>query len=250
MVIAYHDFLCHIHFASFNSADTDTTDVIVVVDCGYEKLQFPVFVAFGSGDIIDNRIEERFEVFAGDVVVASCRRLFTAAIQNGALKLLVACVEVEQKFQHFVADFCKSCVGLVDFVDYYYDFESQSQCFFNDETRLRHRSFLCVNQKYDAVDHFENALHFTRKIRVSGSVDDIDFYAVIMYGRILCQNGDTSFSFEVTRVHNARCYLLIFSKRARLFEHTVHERSFAVVDVCDDCNVSQIVSDHNRTFFR
>lgn len=116
---------------------------------------------------------------------------------------------------------------------------------FNDETSLRHRAFLCVDQKHDAVDHFENALHFAGEIGVSRCVDDVYLRAVVVYGRVLCKNGDTPFSFKVARVHNAGCHLLIFSERTRLFEHTVNQRGFAVVDVCDDSNVSQIVSNHN-----
>ena len=180
MIVANHDFLCHIHLASFDSAYADTTDVFVVVDCGHEKLQFAVLVAFGCGDIIDNGVEKRFEVFAGNVVIASCGGLLAAAIQNGALKLLVACVEVEQEFEHLVADFGKSCVGFVDFVDYDDYFKSQSECFFDDETRLRHRTFLRVDQKHDAVDHLQNTFDLTRKIGVSGCVDDVDFRAVVV----------------------------------------------------------------------
>ena len=75
-------------------------------------------------------------------------------------------------------DFC----GLsdVDFVDYDDYFKSQSECFFDDETRLRHRTFLRVDQKHDAVDHLQNTFDLTRKIGVSGCVDDVDFRAVVV----------------------------------------------------------------------
>ena len=180
MVVAHHHFFCHIDFASFDSSDADTTDVIVVVYSGNEQLQLAVFVSFGSGDIVENCVEQRFEIGSGNVIVARSRGFFAAAIENGALELFVACVEIEQEFEHLVADFRESCVGLVDFVDDDDDFKSERKRLLDDETRLRHRTFLCVNEKNDAVDHFEHALDFARKICVSGGVDDIDFYAVIV----------------------------------------------------------------------
>ena len=80
MIVAHHDFFCHIHFASFDSADADSADVIVVVYCGHEKLKLAVFIAFGSGDIIQNRVEKRFEVFSRHVVIARCSGLLAATI--------------------------------------------------------------------------------------------------------------------------------------------------------------------------
>ena len=245
VIVAHDNFFCHIHFAALDTADADTSDVLVVVDCAHKQLKIAVFVAFGSGDIVDYCVKKRFEIHAGHVIITGCRRLLAAAIQDGALELFVACVKVEKKFEHFVAHFVKTRVRLVDLVDDDDDFKSQSKCFFNDETSLRHRAFLCVNQKHNAVDHLEHALHFAREIGVSGGVDDVYLRAVVVYGRVFCENGDAPFSFYIARVHDASCHLLIFSERTRLFEHAVHERCFAVVDVSDDCNVSQIVSNHN-----
>ena len=94
--------------------------------------------------------------------------------------MLVACVEVEQKFQYLVAHFVESCVGFVNLVDDDDDFKSERQRFFDDETRLRHRTFLRVDEKHDAVDHLQHTLDFARKICVSRGVDDVDFDAVVV----------------------------------------------------------------------
>ena len=77
-------------------------------------------------------------------------------------------------------------------------------------------------------------------------VDNIDFYAVVMRGSVLCENGDTSFSFQVTAVHYTVLYLLIFTEYAALRQHFVYKRCFAVVNVRNDRYVSQIFSDHNQ----
>lgn len=65
VIIAHDNFFCHIDFAAFDTADADTSDVIVVVDCADKQLKFAVFVSFGSGDIVDYGVEKRFEIRAG-----------------------------------------------------------------------------------------------------------------------------------------------------------------------------------------
>ena len=56
--------------------------------------------------------------------------------------------------------------------------------------------------------------------------------------------GKTSFALNVVRVHNAFCNSLIFAENSALLEHFVNEGSFTVVNVGDDSDVSQIVSNH------
>jgi len=59
---------------------------------------------------------------------------------------------------------------------------------------------------------------------------------------ILRQNGNTAFFFEVVRIHHAGFHGLVLTERARLTQQHVHEGGFAVVDVGDDCDIT------NRAF--
>lgn len=108
----------------------------------------------------------------------------------------------------------------------------------HDETSLRHGAFRRIYEQKHAVHHFQNALHFAAEIGVPRGVDDVDFYPVIMDGRIFRQNRDAALALERVRVHNSLFDDLIFSECAALFEHLIHERRLAVVDMRDDRHVA------------
>ena len=68
---------------------------------------------------------------------------------------------------------------------------------------------------------------------MSGSVNHVYLYTVIMYGRVFCKYGYSALALEVARVHYAGGYLLILPERAGLLKHSVHKRGLAVVYVRD-----------------
>ena len=110
--------------------------------------------------------------------------------------------------------------------------------FLHNEARLRHRAFRRVDEQKHAVHHFQNALHLAAEIGVPGGIDDVDLDAVVMHGCVFRQNGDAALALERVRVHDPLFDDLIFSESAALFEHLIHERRFAVVDVRDDRHVA------------
>jgi hypothetical protein len=63
-------------------------------------------------------------------------------------------------------------------------------------------------------------------------------------GGVLCENGDTTLTFKVTGVHNARYGLLIVTVNSALLEHFVNERCFSVVNVSYYRDVSKVISNH------
>ena len=73
---------------------------------------------------------------------------------------------------------------------------------------------------------------------MSWRIDNIDLDALIFGGRILCQDGNAALAFNIVGVHDALLHGLIFTEGSALLEHAVHKRRLAVVDVCDDCNIS------------
>ena len=114
------------------------------------------------------------------------------------------------------------------------------------EPCLRHWTFRGVYEQDNAVDHLQDAFYLTAEIRVTGGVDNIDFYAVPVYGGVFREDRNTSFPFQIAGVHNAFAYRLIFVIRATLLQHFVNECSFAVVNVRDDGDVAQIFSNQSR----
>ena len=75
-------------------------------------------------------------------------------------------------------------------------------------------------------------------------IDDVDLDALVMYRSILGQDGDAALALDVARVHDAVLDHLVFTECARLLEHLVDQRGLAVVNVRDDRNVAQIVTNH------
>ena len=76
---------------------------------------------------------------------------------------------------------------------------------------------------------------------MSGCVDDVDNHVVKTDGRVLGEDGDALFLFEVTGAHNALAGVLVVTKGPGLTEHGVYQRRLSVVNVGDDGNVSNII---------
>ena len=75
-------------------------------------------------------------------------------------------------------------------------------------------------------------------------IENINFSAVVHYSRVLCQNSNAAFTFQCVRVHNAFFNMFISPENAALFKHGIYKGCFAVVNVGNNCNITQIVSYH------
>lgn len=69
-------------------------------------------------------------------------------------------------------------------------------------------------------------------------VDDVDFVATPVHGAVFGEDGDTSFSFEFVVVHEEVANLLVVAEGFGGFEHFVDKSCLAVVDVRDNCDVT------------
>ena len=61
-----------------------------------------------------------------------------------------------------------------------------------------------------------------------------------MHGGVFGQNGDAALALEIAGVHDAVDDGLILAVDAALLEHLIDQRGFAVVNVGDDGNVTDI----------
>ena len=71
------------------------------------------------------------------------------------------------------------------------------QGFFQYETRLRHGSFVGINDQYNPINHFHDPFHFSTEVRVSWCVHDIDSSSVISNGCIFSKDRDPTFFFKI-----------------------------------------------------
>ena len=165
--------------------------------------------------------------------------------ENGGVELFVGSVEVEEEFKDLVDDFVAAGIGAVDLVDDDDGLQTELERALEHKTRLRHRAFVSVDQEQNAVDHFENAFHFTAEVGVARRVDDVELDAFVVDGGVFRENRDAAFALEVARVHNAVGNGLVLAERTALFEQLVDERGLAVVDVRDDSNISEVFANQD-----
>ena len=109
------------------------------------------------------------------------------------------------------------------------------------EAGLRHGAFGCVNEQDNAVDHLEYTLNLTAEVSVTRGVYYIYLGVAVPYGGVLGHDGDAALTLKVIGVHYAVHDLLIFAVYAGLLEHFVDQSGLAVVNVGNDCYVSEFV---------
>ena len=249
MVVDEHDLLTLFQAAALHSAYAYAADVIRIVERGNEHLQGRVFVALGRGHMGYDRFEERGQIGARFVRSQRGGAGAGGAVDYGAVQLLVGGVEVHEKLEHLVHHFGGAGVGTVHFV--YDDDHGQAEHerVFEHETRLRHSALKGIDEQDDAVDHFENALHFAAEIGVAGRVNDVDFIVPVSDGSVLCEYGYAAFSLEIVGVHDALGDGLVGAEGAALSEHLIDQRGLAVVDVRDYRDIAYFFVYHNAVSY-
>ena len=73
------------------------------------------------------------------------------------------------------------------------------------------------------------------------SVDYVYLRVAIPHGGVLCHDGDAALTLEIVRVHDAIHDLLIFAVNAGLLEHFIDKSGLAVVNVCNNGDVSKLI---------
>ena len=245
MVVYDLDLLILTDDAPFDASDGDTSDILVVVDAGDEHLEGRVKVLFGCGNVFEDRLEKRLEVGARHFGAVACGALSAGAEKHGGVKLLVGRIEVHQKLKHLVHDLVYTLVGAVDLVHDDDDTVTQLKRPRQDEAGLRHGTLRRIDEKDDAVYHLENTLDLAAEVGVSRRIDDVYFGIAVLHGGVLCHDGYAALTLKVVRVHDSFDDLLIFPVNAALLEHLVNESGLAVVNVSDDCYVSELVHKYN-----
>ena len=208
--------------APFDATDGDTTHKFIVVDGGYQHLEGCVQIDFGSGDVVQDGLEQRLQVGAHDIGVLGGHTGAGGTEQDGRIQLFLVGVQIQQQLQDFVDDLVDTLVGTVDLIDHDDDAVAQLQGTAEDETGLRHGAFRSVYQQDNAVDHLQDAFHFAAEVRMARSIHNVDLGIAIGDGGVLSQDGDATFPFQVTGVHHALYHCLVISVHTALLEHGIH----------------------------
>ena len=110
-----------------------------------------------------------------------------------------------------------------------------------NETGLRLRAIMRIDDEQNAIDHLHDALHFAAEIGVAGRVHDVDAVSVPLKGGVLRADRDPFFALEIHRVHHPLFHLLVGAEGAGLAQELIDERGLAVIDVRNNGDVTNLV---------
>ena len=228
----------HPHPAALDPPDGDAADEAGEVQRGDQHLERLLGIALGLGDVIEDGLEQRRQIGARLVQVARGGTGSAGGIKEGGIQLLVGGLQVDEEAQHLIVHPHRLGVGPVDLVDRHDGPKPQRQRLPGDEPGLRHRPFGRIHQDQHPVHHPEDPLDLAAEVGVARSVHDVDLGPVPHHGRILGQDGDAALPLQRVGVHHPLFHLLVGPERPRLPEHLINQSGLAVIDVRDDCQIT------------
>ena len=119
---------------------------------------------------------------------------------------------------------------------------------------LRFDTLRRIDDKKCAFACRKRTRYFVREVDVTRGVDQVEHIRFAVFCRILKSYGlrfdrDTAFTFEVHRVEDLRFHFS-FRECSCIFNQTVGNRRFAVVDMCDDTKITNVFLVHeNRSSY-
>src|SRR6267142_3597981 len=221
-----------------DAGNRQPSQIVAVIEVGYENLKRVVLIAFRSRNGRQNRIEQRTQSFAGRLRLVRSRSRFRIRIQHREIKLIFVSVEVDKEIVNLVEDFLRARVGAVDLIDDNHRLQTGFEGLAQDVTRLGQRTFAGIHQQHDAVDHLQGALDFAAEVAVAGCIHNVDLYVVIPDGGVLGENGNAALALQIVGIHDALDQCLVGAERAALTKHGVYERGLSMVNVRDDGDVA------------
>ena len=165
-------------------------------------------------------------------------------INDRKVRLRVRSFEIAEEVEHFREHVVGAGVLAVDLVDDHDDREVSLQALAQNEARLGKRAFRGVAEEQSSVGHHQGALDLATEVGVARGVDDVDLDVFPAKAGVLGKDGDSALALEIAGVHHPFRDLLVFTKGPALFEHCVHERGLAMVDVGDDGDIANVRARH------
>ena len=244
VVGAVHDGDFHVRAdaAAVDAAHADLAHVARVVERADLKLERSVGIVVANRHVLDHRVEDGAHV-ADLLQFFNVVRETRVAVQGRSVdhrevKLLFGGAELVEEVEGLIDDPVGTGARTVDLVDDHDRLQTEGEGLAGHEARLRHRAFHGVDEEQNAVDHREDAFDFAAEVRVPRGVDDVDVGPHVFDRAVLGENRDPAFAFEVVGVHHTFGHLLIVTEGARALQKAVHHRGLAVVNVRNDCNIS------------
>ena len=159
------------------------------------------------------------------------------------IQLFVRCAQGGEQVKGLVQNAVRISMGPVDLVQHQDGAQAKLKGLAEHELGLGHDALFGIDQQQTAIDHAQDALNLAAEIGVAGGVDDIDpglaRHAIPKHAGALGQNRNAALALLVIRVHGPLYRRLIGSENPGLGQQLVNQCGLAVVNVSDDCDVTQ-----------
>ena len=230
----------HLQNAVHQSADGELSHIGVIIEIGHQKLRRCFVITLRTGDPVQDRLKQGLQIGGIVTGLPMGDTGLGVGVKNGEFNLSFIGVEVNEQVIDLVENFLYAGVAPVDLVNNQDDGKLSGQGLLHNKTRLGERPLAGIDQEDHSVHHVEAPLHFTAEIGMTGRVDDIDFHVVVPDGCVLRHDGDPTFFFQVHRIHHPFHHDLMCPEGAGLPEHGIEQGGFAVIDMRNDGNISDI----------
>ena len=217
----------------------DTAHIRAVFEGGNKHLR-SAFHYLRCRDFLKDGVEKGGDVGGRLLPVQGHPALLCRAEDSLEIELLLACVEVEHKVEDLFLYLVRAAVRLVHLVYHHYRLLAELNSLLEYEAGLRHTPLEGIHEQEHAVRHVEHSLHFSAEVAVARGVDNVDFDILIDDGHVLGENGDSPFPLKVVVVKDKLPQIFRLTHEVGLINHPVDQGGLAVVDVRDDCYVSNI----------
>ena len=216
MVVTDQYLISDMDDTALNTTYAYTAHVVVIVYRRDKYLKRSVFISARAVDVVLYSLKQRLKVHSLNIGAVTCCSGSTGAEKHWAVKLLVRCTEIHEELEYLVYHFSYTCIGTVDLVYDNDQHKPELESLRQDEPCLWHRAFRCIHKQENPICHFKDSLYFSTEVSMSRGVYDIYLYAFICAGTVLGKDGDASFSFDITAVHDPVLDHLIFSESTAL----------------------------------
>src|ERR1043166_158458 len=181
----------HFHFPAQDFPESDTPEVIGVVEICDKHLEFDAGVGSGGRDVLDNGIEQRSHRIAGILEIDLCKTDLGAGVNNREIELLIRGVQRDEKVEHLVENLVRLGVIAIDFVDDDDGLGASLEGFAEHEPSLGLGTIGGVNHQQDAIDHIHDPLDLPTEVGMAGGIHDVYVVIVILEGGIFGADSDT-----------------------------------------------------------
>ena len=234
-----------------DTAHGKAAEVVGVVEVSHEHVEGLFHIVAGSGDILEDGVEEGSHVLALVVDAVHGHGVAADGVEHGEFELVFVGIEVDEQVIDFVEHFVGAGVLTVDLVQHHDDGKVQAKGLAEHEAGLGEGAFGSVHEQDNAVHHGEGAFHFTAEVGVAGGVEDVDAHILPLHGAVLGRDGDAAFTFQLHAVHDAVVHFLVGAEHAALLEKGVDEGGLTVVNVGNDSDIADrlVAGDGTHSLF-